>query len=118
MSRLQEEDDDEEVDPDVDDDDDNDEIDSAVEASDNAMVDDVVRELEQDVFGEEMLTREDYNLGRFSLSKVRSSRTLAYSISNCVNHSSPISERGFSTAQLFAPTSKPAVIGSKSNQSL
>jgi hypothetical protein len=72
ISRLQEEDDDEEVDPDVDDDDDDDEIDSAVEASDNAMVDDIVRDLEQDSFGEEMLTREDINLGRFSLSKVRS----------------------------------------------
>jgi hypothetical protein len=117
ISRLQEEDDDKEVDPDVDDDD-NDEIDSAVKASDNVMVDDVVRDLEQDVFGEEMLTREDINLGHFSVSKVRSSRTLAYSISNCVNHSSPISERGFSTAQHFAPTSKPAVIGSKSDHSL
>jgi hypothetical protein len=114
ISRLQEEDDDEEVDPDVDDDDD-DEIDSAVEASDNAMVDDVVRDLEQDVFGEEMLTREDINLGRFSVSKVRSLRTLAYSISNRVNHSSLTSERGFSTARHFALTSNLAVIESKSN---
>jgi hypothetical protein len=105
------------VDPDVDNNDD-DEIDSAVEASDNAMVDDVIRDLEQDIFGEEVLTREDINLGRFSVSKVRSSRTLGYYLSNCVNHSSPISERGFSTAQHFAPTSKPPVIGSKSDHSL
>jgi hypothetical protein len=42
-----------------------------VEASDNAMVEDVVREVEQDLFGKERLTREDINLGRFSLSKVR-----------------------------------------------
>ena len=40
ISRLQEEDDDEEVDSDVDDD--NDKINSAVEASNNAMVDNVV----------------------------------------------------------------------------
>ena len=80
ISRLQEEDDDEEVDLDVDDDDDSDEIDSAVEASDNTMVDDVVRDLEQDVFGEEILTREDINLGCFSVSKVHSLRTLVYSI--------------------------------------
>jgi hypothetical protein len=73
ISRLQEEDDDEEVNLDVaNDDDDDDEIDSAVEASEKAMGDDIVRDLEQDSFGEEMLTREDINLGRFSLSKVRS----------------------------------------------
>jgi hypothetical protein len=80
ISRLQEEDDDDEVDPDIDDDD-GDEIDSAVEASDNAMVDDVVREVELESFGEETLTREDINLGRFSLSKVCSSTSL-FHISN------------------------------------
>jgi len=70
FGRLQEEDDDDEVDPDEDDDD-GDELDSAVEASDNAMVDGVVRDMEEEeLFGEEMPTREDINLGRFSLSKV------------------------------------------------
>lgn len=70
FSRLQEEDDNDEVDPDEDDDD-GDGLDSAVEASDNAMVDGVVQEMEKDLlFGEEMPTREDINLGRFSLSKV------------------------------------------------
>jgi hypothetical protein len=109
ISKLQEEDDDEEVDPDVDDDNDNgnDEIDSAVEASDKEMVDDVVRELEQDSFGEETLTREDISLGRFSLSKVCSLSLFNFLFLTCVNHSPPISERVFSTAQLFAPTSKP-----------
>ena len=77
ISRLQKEDDDEEVDLDVDDDGD-DEIDSAVEASDNAMVDNVVRDLKQDLFGEEMLTREDINFRHFSLIKVCSSRTLTF----------------------------------------
>jgi hypothetical protein len=56
ISKLQEEDDNEEVDPDVNDDNDDDKIDSAVEASDNAMIDDVIRDLEQDLFAEEMLT--------------------------------------------------------------
>ena len=88
-----------------------------MEASDNMIVDNVVQELEQDVFGEEMLTQKDYNLGCFSLSKVHLSRTLAYSIFNCVNHSSPISERGFSTAQLFALTLKSAVIGQNQTSS-
>jgi hypothetical protein len=78
ISRLQEEDNNEEVDPDVADD--NNKIDSAVEASDKAMVDNIVRDLEQDSFGEEMLTREDINLGRFSLSKVCSLNFVQFSI--------------------------------------
>jgi hypothetical protein len=69
FSRLQEEDDDDEVDPDEDDDN-GDGLDSAVEASDNAMVDGVVRDMEDLLFGEDMPTREDINLGCFSLSKV------------------------------------------------
>jgi hypothetical protein len=63
---LQEEDDDEEVDLDVYDDD------GAVEASDNAMVDEIVRDVDQELFGER-LSQEDINLGCFSLSKVCSS---------------------------------------------
>jgi hypothetical protein len=72
ISRLQEEDDNEEVDPDVDDDD-GDEIDSAVEASNNAMVDEAIRDMKLESFDKEMLTQDDINLGRFSLSKVCSS---------------------------------------------
>ena len=118
ISRLQKEDDNEEVDLDVDDNNDNNEIDSAVEASDNTMVDVIIWDLEQEIFDEEMLIWEDINLGCFLVSRVHSLRNLMYSISNCVNHSSPISERGFLTAQHFVLTSKPAVIRSKSNQSL
>jgi hypothetical protein len=105
MSRLQEEDDDEEVDPDIDDDDDDDEIDSAVETSDNAMVDDIVRDLEQDSFGEELLTREDINLGRFSLSKVRSLRasTLFNFLSNlCQSQLTNLGKRIFNSPTLRA----------------
>lgn len=61
--------DDEEMQPEIDDDD-GDEIDSAVEASDNAMVEDVVRHVENEDEWEEKLTREDINLGCFSISKV------------------------------------------------
>jgi hypothetical protein len=62
-------DNDDKVEPDMDNDD-GDEIDSAVEASDNAMVDQVVRDLGDEEEFEEKLSREDINLGCFSISKV------------------------------------------------
>jgi hypothetical protein len=74
FSGLQEVDDEEEVEPEMDDDD-GDEIDSAVDASDNVMVDEVAREVEEEEAWEEQLTRADINLGRFSLSKVSTSMT-------------------------------------------
>jgi hypothetical protein len=73
ISKLQEEDDNKEVDPDVNNDNNDNEIDSAVKASDNAMIDNVIWDLEQDLFAEEMLMWEDINLEHFSLSKVCSS---------------------------------------------
>lgn len=74
FSGLQEVDDEEEVEPEMDDDD-GDEIDGAVDASDNVMVDEVAREVEEEEAWEEQLTRADINLGRFSLSKVNTSPT-------------------------------------------
>jgi hypothetical protein len=50
------------------DEEDTDEIDPAVEANDNAMVDEVAAELDTETLPS--LTREEINLGRFSLSKV------------------------------------------------
>jgi hypothetical protein len=66
---LQEVEEVEEVEPDCDDDD-GDEIDDAVEASDNFMVEEVVREVEDEHAWEGKLMCKDINLGRFSLSKV------------------------------------------------
>jgi hypothetical protein len=50
------------------DEEDTDKIDPAVEANDNAMVDEVAAELDTETLLS--LTREEINLGRFSLSKV------------------------------------------------
>ena len=77
LGGLQEVDDDEEVEPDIDNND-NDEIDGAVEASDNAMVDQVVRDLEDEEEAEGRLLREDINLGHFSISKVCFSNTFLF----------------------------------------
>jgi hypothetical protein len=41
-----------------------------VKASDNAMVDDIIRDMELESFDEEMLIQDNINLGHFSLSKV------------------------------------------------
>jgi hypothetical protein len=71
-------DDDEEVEPEFDGDDDDDELDNAVDASDQAIVDEVTRETDEDVVWEGRLTREDVNLGRFSLSKVSYSQMSTY----------------------------------------
>jgi hypothetical protein len=49
---------------------DSDEIDVSVEASDWATVDEITREIEDEIIEEERLTRADINLGRFSISKV------------------------------------------------
>ena len=73
LSGLQEVDDDEEVEPYFDGGDgyNADELDNAVEASDQAMVDKVTQEVtNKEAEWEESLTREDINLGWFSLSKV------------------------------------------------
>ena len=85
------------MDPDDDNDNDGDKIDSAVEASDGAIVDEVAQDLEQEFFGEERLTRDDINLGRFSLLKVCLSTLFNILFLTCVNLSFQILERGFST---------------------
>jgi hypothetical protein len=66
------------VEPEFDGDDDNDELDNAVDASDQAIVDEVTQETDEDVVWEGRLTREDANLGQFSLSKVSYSQMSTY----------------------------------------
>lgn len=47
-----------------------DELDPSVEASDNAVVDDVAAEVNEDSIGLPPLSRADLNLGRFAITKV------------------------------------------------
>jgi len=52
--------------------DDNDELEPSVEASDNAMVDAVAAEVDEDDLGDvPPLTRAEVNLGRFAITKVQ-----------------------------------------------
>ena len=116
LRRLQEDDNTEEMDSDDDDDDDGDEIDSTVEASDGAIVDEVAQDLEQELFGEERLTRDDINLGQFSLLKVCLSTLFNILFLTCVNLSFQILERGFLIVQHCMLISNPAMNALRSNQ--
>jgi hypothetical protein len=84
------------------DEEDTDEIDPSVEASDNAMVDEVAAELDTETLPS--LTREEINLGRFSLSKVLFNLIHSSHATDCLLISFETSPSVFLIAQQFAQT--------------